>query len=338
MLDRAEAGLLICRSDKRDWTWRCWAAGILAAALVLAALLVIRMPEVAAWRWYVTAGKPAMTVGNLSLAEPLRWLDDYYVVADLGEGTFAIGEPRYGQCNFSYLVVGSQRALLFDTGPGLHDIRKAVTTLTALPIVALPSHLHFDHVGNLPRFEYVALPDLPPLREQSHDGTFTLGFYQFLGFVEGFKRPVFQVSRWIGPGSEIDLGGRELTLLSVPGHTPDSVVLLDRQTNRLFAGDFIYPSEIYAFLPGANLRDYATSAQGVARVLNDASSIYGGHGCDHLPTVDVPILHRTDVVALQKALESADTAGWHAGTGWYPREIAVNDRMKLLAKYPWMRP
>jgi hydroxyacylglutathione hydrolase len=174
---------------------RRWAVGILAAAVVIAAILVIRMPEVAAWRWYITAGKPAMTVGNLSLAEPLRWFDDYYVVADLGEGAYAIGEPRYGQCNFSYLVVGSQRALLFDTGPGLRDIRKVVATLTALPIVALPSHLHFDHVGNLYRFEDVALPDLPTLREQSHHGTFALRFYQFLGFVEGFKRPAFLITR-----------------------------------------------------------------------------------------------------------------------------------------------
>ncbi len=31
------------------------------------------------------------------LAAPLRWFDDYYVVADLGRGAFAIGEPRYGQ-------------------------------------------------------------------------------------------------------------------------------------------------------------------------------------------------------------------------------------------------
>jgi hydroxyacylglutathione hydrolase len=315
-----------------------WAAGILAAALVLAAILLVRMPEVAAWRWYVKNARPAMTVGNLSLAEPLRWFDDYYAVADLGEGAYAIGEPRYGQCNFSYLIVGSQGALLFDTGPGLHDIRKVVATLTALPVLALPSHLHFDHVGNLYRFQDVALPDLPALRAQSHDGTFALGFYQFLGFVEGFKRPTFPVTRWIAPGSEIDLGERQLTLLSVPGHSPDSVVLLDRRTNRLFAGDFIYPSEIYAFLPGANLGDYAASAQRVARVLNDESTVYGAHGCDRLPAVDVPILHKTDVAALEKALALADTAGWRTGSGWYPREIAVNDRMKLLAKYPWMRP
>jgi hydroxyacylglutathione hydrolase len=317
---------------------RRWLIVLIPVVAALAAILVWRMPEVAAWRWYATSGKPAMTAGDLALAQPLRWFDDYYVVGDLGEGAYAIGEPRYGQCNFSYLIVGSQRALLFDTGPGIRDIGKVVKTLTSLPIVALPSHLHFDHVGNLRRFEDVALPDLPALHAQTSDGRFHLGYYQFLGFVEGFERPIFPVTRWIPPGAEIDLGGRSLQLLSVPGHTPDSVVLLDRASNRLFAGDFIYPSDIYAFLPGANLGDYAASAQQVARALNDASTVYGGHGCDRLPSVDLPILRRADVTALEKALVLAAAGDWRDGTGWYPRDIPVNERMKLLAKYPWMRP
>lgn len=311
---------------------------LVGAVLALAVVTVWRMPEISAWRWYLRSGHPAMVAGAVTLAAPLRWLDDYYAVAEIGEGAYAIGEPRSGQCNFSYLIVGSQRALLFDTGPGIRDISKVVKTLTSLPVVALPSHLHFDHTGNLDRFEDVALPDLPALRAQMRDGRFSLGFYQFLGFVEGFKRPSFPVARWIASGADIDLGGRSLRLISVPGHTPDSVVLLDGQSNRLFAGDFIYPSEIYAFLPGANLADYAASARRVAATLNDASVVYGGHGCDRLPSVDLPVLHREDVAALDKALALAAAGNWRDGRGWYPREITVNQRMTLLAKYPWMRP
>jgi hydroxyacylglutathione hydrolase len=317
---------------------RRWPFLLIAAVVALAVIIVWRMPEVAAWRWYLRSGHPAMVASEVTLAAPLQWFDDYYSVARIGGGAYAIGEPRYGQCNFSYLIVGSQRALLFDTGPGIRDIAKVAKTLTSLPIIALPSHLHFDHTGNLDRFEEVALADLPALRAQTRDGRFGLGFYQFLGFVEGFKRPSFAVTRWIAPGSDIDLGGRSLRLISVPGHTPDSVVLLDRQSNRLFAGDFIYPSEIYAFLPGADLSDYAASARRVAAVLDDASIVYGGHGCDRLPTADLPVLHRADVTALEKALLLAAAGDWRDGTGWYPRNIPVNERMTLLAKYPWMRP
>ena len=297
-----------------------------------------RAPEVDAWLWYLREGKPTIISGRPSLVDKLRWFDDYYIVADLGQNAFAIGEPLYGQCNFSYLIVGSKRALLFDAGSAIRNIVPAVRALTPLPVVALPSHLHFDHVGNLERFDDVALPDLPALRRQLHDGLFSFGFYQFLGFTEGFKPKDVRVTRWIAPGSDIDLGDRKLTLIGVPGHTPDSVAVLDRRANRLFTGDFIYPSEIYAFLPGANLGDYHASTQRVVHLLNDDSIVYGAHGCDHLPLVDLPKLRRADVAALGGALASADTVSLTAGTGWYPREFAVNERMKLLAKYPWMRP
>jgi glyoxylase-like metal-dependent hydrolase (beta-lactamase superfamily II) len=168
------------------------------------------------------------------------------------------------------------------------------------------------------------------------DGLFSFGFYQFLGFVEGFKRPEVRVTRWIAPGSHIDLGGRTLSMQSAPGHTPDSVVLLDSEANRLFAGDFIYPSDIYAFLPGANLADYAASSRRLVPLLNRETVIYGAHGCDRLPKVDVPVLTQSDLQALAGALALAATGAGGAGRGWYPRHIAVNDRMTLLAKYPWM--
>jgi hydroxyacylglutathione hydrolase len=316
-----------------------WRGATIAAAVgaIAAAIMVWRMPELAAWRWYARSGKPAMYAGAIELAPSLRWFDDYYVVADLGDHAYAIGEPRYGQCNFSYLIVGSNVALLFDTGPGVRDIRPVVRSLTDRPVEALPSHLHFDHTGNLGRFERVDLPDLPALRRQTHEGRFALGFYQFLGFVEGFSRPSFAVTRWITPESDIDLGGRRLTLMSVPGHTPDSVVLWDRDGQRLFAGDFIYPSEIYAFLPGANLGDYAASTRRVAERLDDRSAVYGAHGCDRLPAVAVPLLRKQDVVDLGHALTGAERS-WTRGAGWYPRELPVNEGMTLLAKYPWMRP
>ncbi len=165
--------------------------------------------------------------------------------------------------------MGSERALLFDTGPGVRDISPVARSLTSLPIEVLPSHLHFDHTGNLHRFDDVSLPDMPALRAQVHDGLFSLGLYQSLGFVEGFERVPFRVAHWLEDGSEIDLGARHLQLVGVPGHTPESVVLFDRAADRVYAGDFIYPSEIYAFLPGANLSDYAASARRVEAMVDD---------------------------------------------------------------------
>lgn len=312
-----------------------WALGLVTVAVVVCAVAVWRMPEIAAWQWYLHAGAPELTTTRPDLSAGLRWFDGYYAVADLGDNAFAIGEPLYGQCNFSYLIVGTHQALVFDTGPGVHDIASVVHALTSLPVLALPSHLHFDHSGGLGGFTNVALPDLPALRDQVHDGLFSFGFYQFLGFVEGFKRRDLHVTRWIAPDSDIDLGGRRLKMLNVPGHTPESVVLWDPASNRLFAGDFIYPSRVYAFLPGANLGNYAASAERVARLLAEDSTVYGAHGCDDVTKIGLPILGKSDVLQLARATRAADT-GAATGHGWYPREFPVSDKVTLLATYPWM--
>jgi glyoxylase-like metal-dependent hydrolase (beta-lactamase superfamily II) len=55
-------------------------------------------------------------------------------------------------------------AILFDAGPGLRDIRAVAESLTTLPITFLPSHLHYDHVGNTVSIEHVALIDVAATR------------------------------------------------------------------------------------------------------------------------------------------------------------------------------
>ena len=73
-----------------------WAAGVALATVALSAVLVWRMPEVSAWMCYASSGKPAMTTTAVALSPALRWFDNYYVVADLGENAYGIGEPLYG--------------------------------------------------------------------------------------------------------------------------------------------------------------------------------------------------------------------------------------------------
>jgi glyoxylase-like metal-dependent hydrolase (beta-lactamase superfamily II) len=95
-------------------------------------------------------------------------------VTRIDDHTFAIAEPRYDQHNLDYLIVGDTRALLFDTGPGVRDIRPLVASLTDRPVTAAFSHLHFDHIGGQAEFASVASLDHPSIRSRvANDERFT---------------------------------------------------------------------------------------------------------------------------------------------------------------------
>jgi len=74
--------------------------------------------------------------------------DSWFEVYKVAPGVFAIYEPHQFEEVISYLILGDKRALLFDTGLGIGDIKRVVDSLTSLPIVVLNSHTHNDHVGD----------------------------------------------------------------------------------------------------------------------------------------------------------------------------------------------
>ena len=261
-------------------------------------------------------------------------VDDWFVVAPIGHGTYAIGEPRYGQCNFSYLLVGDRRALLWDSGPGIRDISRVVSRLTKLPVIAMPSHLHFDHVGGLKYFSDVALPDVGDLRRRTIDGRLSLRRFEYLGLIEGLAPPTLHVSRWLKPGSEIDLGNRRLEIVSAPGHTDDSTVLLDERSGDLFTGDTIYPGNVWAFLPGTDLRAFRRTITNLARRTRKSANLYGGHGClgsDKMLTV--PRLPPAAWVSLQSALDQALKRRLIIRL---PYTVSSGQRIALDSKASWM--
>ena len=131
-----------------------------------------------------------------------RWVDDYFVVQQLDPATFAIGEPLYYQGNYSYLILGTQRAILFDAGTGLGDIVPVVRSLTSLPVTVIASHLHFDHVGALGRLDRTAVLDDPALRARAAGRALTLRRYEFLGFADRRKSLSFRVDEWWAAGTD----------------------------------------------------------------------------------------------------------------------------------------
>ena len=264
--------------------------------------------------------KPSM------LADGVRWFDDWFAIEDIAPGVYAIGEPRFHQINWNYLIEGQDTVLLFDTGPGVRDISQVVRALTGFPLITLPSHLHFDHTGNLQRFQNIALADLPDLRSCMRDGLLHASDDLFRGFLEGMVWKPVKISQWLPIGSRIDLGGRQLEVLHTPGHSPDSISLFDREANILFAADFVYPGPLYAQVPGANLADYLTTSVALLTQIDDQTKIFCGHGApDEKGKHRAPLMGSQDISDLQKSLASLKDSGKT------PKETTVNARMTLLA-------
>jgi len=301
-------------------------------AAVLAVVIAVIAPYVAA---EITLRQHGALVGPKPNA-PVRgqWVGDYFLVENIDATTFAIGEPRYYQGNYSYLIVGNERAVLFDAGTGNRDIVPVVRALTALPVTVIPSHLHFDHVGALGRFERTALPDFPELRARAGDGWLTLGRYEFLGLADGLPAPRLAVDEWWSVGQTIDLGGRRLQVVPLPGHTPTSVGLYDADRRLLFAGDFIYPGELYAFLPGASRAAYLATTRRLLALLDPAARIYAAHMADAAPVIAAPMREIADLRALEHALIGIES-GTAKSSGWYPRVFPVRGPISFATGFPW---
>ena len=93
--------------------------------------------------------------------EAIDVADGWFQVYEAAPGVFAIHEPRQVETVTSFLVVGTERAVLFDSGLGIASIRRVVEKLTTLPVTVLNSHTHFDHVGGNREFTDVRNLDLP---------------------------------------------------------------------------------------------------------------------------------------------------------------------------------
>src|SRR5215813_2666907 len=86
---------------------------------------------------------------RITISDP--WFEVYKPAASV----FAIYEPHQAEETIGYLIVGEKRAVLFDTGMGISDIKKVTTELTKLPVIVLNSHTHDDHVGGNWQFQTI---------------------------------------------------------------------------------------------------------------------------------------------------------------------------------------
>lgn len=226
----------------------------------------------------------------------------WFEVYQVRDSIYAIYEPHQWQEVISYLIIGKEFALLFDTGNGIGDIKEVVDKITALPVRVLNSHSHYDHVGGNADFDFIygmethftasrkmGLPHERVAEEVSEEA---LCKPLPQGVVaEKHHIRAYEIDEYVSEGFTIDLGNRMLEVISIPGHTPDAIGLWDKVNGLLWTGDTFYQGAIWLFAKETNLSDYKSSIRRLAEMSSALKHLLPAH---NTPLVDPGLLVELD--------------------------------------------
>ena len=158
-----------------------------------------------------------------------------------------------------FLLAGTERALLVDSGMTITNAREIAEGLTQLPIQLINTHADRDHIAGNDAFETVLM----------HPAEY-VNYYQ-----NGAKR---KTPTPVWDGDIIQLGEREIEVISIPGHTPGSIALLDKERRVLISGDPIQDGRIYMFGVMRNMQAYRQSLEKIQKRIDEFDAIWPSHG------------------------------------------------------------
>ena len=167
---------------------------------------------------------------------------------------------------FMYLLIGSTKALLIDTGdiadPNVVPLADTVMRLlpgegpAKLPLLVVHTHRHLDHRAGDAQFTHS--PNA-----------------QVVGFDIDSVRRYYKFAEWPNGLAQVDLGDRSVDVTPTPGHNETEVSFYDRNTGLLFTGDFLMPARLLIDDTSAEV----ASAERLAAFVKDRpiSFVLGGH-------------------------------------------------------------
>src|ERR1043166_2748949 len=230
--------------------------------------------------------------------------------------------------NFLYLLVGSDKALLIDTGaiadPEKMPLAKTILELLPdkdgkkLPLLVAHTHRHSDHRAGDPQFASLSSVQIVPIDLE--------GVRAFFGF-----------TNWPNGTAQVDLGGRTVDVIPTPGHNATHVAFYDNRTGILFSGDFLMPARLL-------IEDAAAYRESALRVVEFLKTrpltwILGAHielntsgeayrfGSHHHPNEHRLELAKEDLTALPAAFENFN--GFYAR---HPNYILSHPIRNLVAQ------
>ena len=215
---------------------------------------------------------------------------NWFTTEKIDHDTVVISERKHYEETNCYLVMGTERAALIDTGLGVSDIGSVVRELTSLPVTVLTTHAHWDHIGGHGLFGDVRIH-----KEEAGwlSGSFPLSRSDVIRYLtalpcrfpKGFDPDGYSVysggaNGILSDGDVTDLGGRSLVTVHTPGHSPGHCCFFDPDRGMMFTGDLIYMGKLDAYYPSTDPLAFYGSVKRVCGF--GVSRIFPGH-------------HRTDL-------------------------------------------
>lgn len=244
-------------------------------------------------------------------------MNDWFTIDRIDKETFIISEYRHWEETHCYLLNGSERSLLIDTGLGICDIHEKVINLTDKPIVAVATHIHWDHIGG-----HKSFPDFYAHNNELNwlSGEFPLTMEQIKGMVvdrcdlpDGYdvsKYEFFQgkPTRVLKDNEIIDIGGRIVQIVHTPGHSPGHMCFWEKEREFLFTGDLVYKDTLFAYFPSTDPEAYLNSLERVSAL--PVKQVFPAH---HTLNIKPEILFRMRDAFRQLR----DEGKLHHGSGTY---------------------
>lgn len=218
-------------------------------------------------------------------------MSNWFSIEKIDGDTFAISEYKHWEETHCYLVCGTQRAILIDTGLGVANIKAVVDNLTELPVTVVTTHAHWDHIGGHSHFTDFAVHEnevhwiaeqFPiPLQVVKKNLTlkpcdFPADFY--LDDYQIFKGNPTSV---LHDSDRLDLGNRVLQVIHTPGHSPGHCCFYEQDRGWLYSGDLVYKGCLYMFYPTTDPQLFYRSIRRVQKY--KVAKILPGHHQLNIP-------------------------------------------------------
>ncbi len=239
----------------------------------------------------------------------------------LFENVFAIDDIGF---DTMYLIEGEEKALLIDTGWGIFDIPELLRRITSKPVMVIVTHGHPDHAcGSFWFDEVYVLENEVPLLKNCFDIEYRKMKYENLlidrindkSLIESWFNAELKHINVIREGFKFELGNLTLEVITMPGHTDGSIVLLDEKNRMLYTGDSILKGQVWLHLDvSASLSVYLKSLQKIRDLGNKFDRFLPAHGDSPLETFYIDEM----IMGVEKIIEGkikGKPIQTHAGLG-----------------------